>query len=84
MKVLRSFATGTGVISFPKRESDTGGNLRSNCGTPTSKTLVFSGLISREFWQHRLQISLRSSFKRRNAQLLSTERKERYSLLSST
>ena len=77
MKSPRSFAMGTGVISFPKREIDTGGSLRSNCGTPTSKTLVFSGFISGEFWQHHLQISLRSPFNRRNAQLMSAERKKK-------
>ena len=51
MKTPRPFAAGAGVISFPKREFDIGGNLCSNCGTPTRKTLVFSGLIiiSREF-----------------------------------
>ena len=55
-----------------------------SCGTPTYRSFVLSGLMSREFLQHQLEISLRSSL---TAEMISQswlEGKPRKSLVSST
>ena len=62
MKTPRSRATGTGVISFPKMEMATLGTRRRSWGTPIMRIFVLSALINKEFWQHQLQVLLKSSF----------------------
>ena len=42
--------------------TDSGGNLRNNCGTPTTRSFVLSGLTNREFRQHHRALSTRSKF----------------------
>ena len=61
MKTPRSRATGTGVISFPKMEMATLGTRRRSWGTPLMRIFVLSALINKEFWQHQLQVLLKSS-----------------------
>ena len=54
----RSLATGTGLISLPSNLT-TGKNGRPLVisGTPITRSLVLSGLMTREFVQHRLAIA---------------------------
>ena len=57
----RSLATVTGLISFPNNlTGGIDGRLLVNYGTPITRNLVLSGLMSREFVQHHLAISERS------------------------
>ena len=51
-------ATGTGLISLPSNlTTGKNGRLLVICGTPITRSLVLSGLMTREFVQHRLTIA---------------------------
>ena len=84
IKTPRSFATGTGEISFPRKVTGSGGNLRNSCGTPMKRSFVLTGLTNREFRQHHPAISTRSKFSSWMTLSISHGWKARKSLSSST
>ena len=59
----RSLATGTGLISLSSNlTGGRDGRLLIICGTPITRSLVLSGLTTREFVPHHLAIAERSLF----------------------
>ena len=50
--VKKSLTTGTGVNSLSNSVILNDDSFCKSCGTPTARTLVLSGLIKREFFQH--------------------------------
>ena len=48
----KSFTTGEGLMFFPNRTTGGKNKFHVSCGTPTTRSLVLSGLINSEFVEH--------------------------------
>ena len=82
----RSFVTATGLILVPNIVAleRVVGRVLMSWGTPICKSFVLSGLMSSEFLQHQINISLRSSFIAEITSCSLLDRNPRKSFVSST
>lgn len=67
----KSFTTGEGLMFFPNSRTGGKDKFHVNCGTPTTKSLVLSGLVNREFVEHHFRMWWRSLLRSEMATLIS-------------
>ena len=72
------------IFFFPSRTTGGKDRFHVSCGTPTTRSLVLSGLINKKFIEHHFAILQRSLLRSEMAALMLDRGNAKSSLVSST